>query len=255
MSDENIDIKFMHNTALLSKITNKGDEYIVSTEEKGNNTTKACSRVYLRGKILFSKDSDFSHLTGADDYQCKVNIFFTQFHKSVFAQFSEMIKKSQRKKSEYLTKATCLLRQGKRKEAYQLLKEGLNVFPNEPILLSYYGFLCSKVENKQREGIRTCRDVISKIEGWSSVKCELLYPVVYMNLGKAYLEANKKVEAFSAFNIGLKFDPTNADLTAEMKKIGRRRKPLFTFLERSNPLNIYIGLFLSTLMEILKGPK
>jgi len=76
-----------------------------------------------------------------------------------------------------------------------------------------------------------------------------------MNLGKAYLEANEKIEAFKAFNIGLKSDPTNADLTAEMKKIGRRRKPLFTFLERSNPLNIYTGLFLSTWLEIIKVTK
>ena len=255
MTENNIDIKFNHNAELFSKIFTNDVVYIINTEEKENYSTEACSRVYLNGKILYSKDADFSHLMGTDDYQYKLYIFMTQLHQHVVAQFKDMLMKSQRKKSEYLTKATCLLRQGKRKEAYQLLKEGLNVFPNEPILLSYYGFLCSKVENKQREGIRICRDVISKIEGWSSVKCELLYPVFYVNLGKAYLEANKKVEAFSAFNIGLKFDPTNADLTAEMKKIGRRRKPLFTFLERSNPLNIYIGLFLGTWLEILKGPK
>ena len=242
---KNIDIKFKHNEELLSKIIANDDVYVINTEEKKNNSTKAYSRVYLNGKIFFSKDADFSHLMGEDDYQYKLNIFLTQLHKSVVAQFNDMIKKSQRKNSEYLTKARCLLRQGKRKEAYQLLKDRLKVFPDEPIFLSYYGFLYSQVENKPREGVRICRDSISKLEGSSSLNREFLYPVVYMNLGRAYLEANKKIEAFRAFNIGLKSDPTNADLTAEMNKIGRRREPLFTFLERSNPMNIYMGLFLS----------
>ena len=248
MSEKNIDIKFKDNAELFSKIIDNDDVYVIKTEKKGNNSTKACSRVYLNGKIFYSKDADFSHLTGADDYQYKINIFMTQHHKSVVAQFNDMLKKSQRKKSEYLTKATCLLRQGKRKEAYQLLKDRLKVFPDEPIFLSYYGFLYSQIENKPREGVRICRDSISKLEGSSSLNREFLYPVVYMNLGRAYLEANKKREAFRAFNIGLKSDPTNADLTEEIKKIGRRRKPLFPFLERSNPLNKYLGLLLNKAM-------
>jgi len=144
MSVNNIDIKLKHNAELFSKIITNDVVYIINTEEKENYPTEACSRVYLNGKILFSKDADFSHLIGTDDYQYKLYIFMTQLHKHVVAQFNDMLKKSQRNKSEYLTKATCLLRQGKRKEAYQLLKKGLKVFPDEPILLSYYGFYAQK---------------------------------------------------------------------------------------------------------------
>jgi tetratricopeptide (TPR) repeat protein len=255
VSVKHIDITYKHNAELFSKIITNDVVYIINTDEKGNYSTEACSRVYLNGNILFSMVADFSHLMGTDDYQYKLYIFMTQLHKYAIAQFHDMLKKSQRMKSEYLTKTTCLLRLGKPKEAYHLLKEGIKVFPDEPILLSYYGFLCSKVENQPREGIRICRDVISKLEGRSSVKREFLSPVVYMNLGKAYLAANEKIEAFKAFNIGLKSDPTHTDLSAEMKKIGIRRQPLFPFLGRSNPLNIYMGLLLSTCLEILKGPK
>ena len=145
VSTKNIDIKFKHNAELLSEIIANDVVYMINTEKKGNNSTKACSRVYLNGKIIFSKDTDFSHLMGEDDYQNKLNIFMTQHHKSVLAQFNDMLKKSQKKKSEYLSEALCLSSHGKNKEAFQLLKDGVMVYPDEPILLSYYGFLYSQV--------------------------------------------------------------------------------------------------------------
>jgi hypothetical protein len=40
---KNIDIKFKHNAELLSKIIASDDVYVISTKEKENNSTKACS--------------------------------------------------------------------------------------------------------------------------------------------------------------------------------------------------------------------
>jgi tetratricopeptide (TPR) repeat protein len=153
-----------------------------------------------------------------------------------------MLEKSQKKSSEYLSEARSLMRGGEYKKAFQLLKEGLDVYPGDLLLRSYYGAIYSKVERKARDGVRICRDAISKLDSKVSVNRELLYPIFYLNLGKAYLGANKKKEAFRAFNIGLKSDPTNTAIHEEIQKLGKRKNPIFPFLERSNPLNKYVGL-------------
>jgi hypothetical protein len=60
-------------------------------------------------------------------------------------------------------------------------------------------------------------------------------------LGRTYLIANKKKEAYFSFQKGLENDKKNEDILKELKKIGIRRKPFFPFLKRSNPLNKHIG--------------
>jgi hypothetical protein len=62
-------------------------------------------------------------------------------------------------------------------------------------------------------------------------------------MGKAYLAANKKKEAYDAFQKGLEIDKKNEDILYEIKKLGMRRKTPLPFLKRSNPLNKYIGKF------------
>ncbi len=245
MSNERIHIKSDISCEFSSKITDNDVTYIVHTEEKGKDSSQACSRVYLGGKVLFSKVADFSHLIGSDDFQDKLENFMTQLHKFVVDQFTATLKKIKKKKSEYLKEARDLLRKGKSEEAFGLLEEGLKVFPADPFLLSYYGSLYSQVARKPSEGVRICRDAISKLEGRASVNREFLYPAFYLNLGMAYQGANKKREAICAFKVGLKSDPTNRAIIAEMNKLGRRKKPVLHSLKRSNPLNKYLGLFLS----------
>jgi tetratricopeptide (TPR) repeat protein len=250
MPAKKTDSKFNSHAALVSKIAIRDDlVYIVNTEEKGNNSTLACSRVYLKGKILFSEDVDFSHLIGADGFQQKLNDFLKQLHESVVANFNAIVEKKHRRKSEYLHEARNLLRQNRYREALKLLKDGLAVFPAEPLLLSYYGFLLSKAENNHWEGVRVCRDAISKLEGRATTDRERLYPIYYLNLGRVYLEANRKREAFRAFDIGLGYDPKNASITEEIRKSGKRRKPILPFLRRSNPLNKYLGKLISRVMK------
>ena len=59
------------------------------------------------------------------------------------------------------------------------------------------------------------------------------------------MKGNKKKEAISAFQKGLKHDPEHIDLLEELMKLGTRKKPPISLLDRSNPINKYIGLLLS----------
>jgi tetratricopeptide (TPR) repeat protein len=68
-------------------------------------------------------------------------------------------------------------------------------------------------------------------------------PLHYLNLGKIYMIAGKKAEAIRAFNEGLGFgeDP---EITEELGKLGIRKRPVIPYLDRSSPVNKWLGILL-----------
>jgi tetratricopeptide (TPR) repeat protein len=149
------------------------------------------------------------------------------------------------KPAEYLRQAKAHFRAGKHKDAFALLQQSVMHFPNEPVLLSYYGHLLSLVERRYRMGIETCLKALEKLQTKEDFDAEALYPVFYCNLGKAYAIAGKRKEALEALNKGLSYDRRNNDIIKEMRCMGMRsKKPPIPFLKRSNSLNIFIGVML-----------
>ncbi len=145
---------------------------------------------------------------------------------------------------DYLRAVKAHLRSGKQKDAFRLLQQGAVRFPNDPLILSYYGCLQAIVDKKYRSGVETCRKAIAQLKKAETFGEELLYPVFYLNLGRAYVAAAKKKDAIEAFNKGLEYDNTNRDLLQELRSLGLRKKPLVPFLDRSNLINKYIGMIL-----------
>jgi tetratricopeptide (TPR) repeat protein len=143
---------------------------------------------------------------------------------------------------DYIDEAQRLLRTFRGKAALNVINEGLEQFPSDPLLLSFNGFLIASIEKKYANGIRICENAIKKLDSSSRDKGSL-----YLNLGKAYVAANRKTEAVGAFKKGLDADPENRDIQWEFKKLGTRRKPALPFLKRSNPINKYLGRFLNRL--------
>ncbi len=153
---------------------------------------------------------------------------------------------------EHLRQVKAHLRSGKQEAAFALLQQYLVHFPNEPVLLSYYGLLLVLVYKRYRLGIETCQKAINKHKTKGSFDEEMLYPVLYCNLGKAYAAAGKRKEALEALKIGLAYDSGNDDIKKELLGMGMRRKtPSIPFLDRTNPLNKYIGIMLYRKKEAL----
>jgi len=147
------------------------------------------------------------------------------------------------KPAEYFRQAKALLRVGRQKDAFVILQQAIIHYPNEPVLLSYYGCLLALVEKKYRTGIETCLKALEKLQNKGSFDEGAFYPLFYYNLGRAYTVAGKRKEALDALSKGLSYDRGNTDILKEMRSMGMRRgKPPIPFLERSNPLNIYIGI-------------
>jgi tetratricopeptide (TPR) repeat protein len=148
------------------------------------------------------------------------------------------------KPADFLRAVKANLRNGKQKEAFVLLQQAAVRFPDEPLILSYYGCFQALVDKKYRSGVETCKQALVLLKQKESFEEELLYPVFFLNLGRAYLSAGKKPDAIESFRKGLKYDNSNGELLKELRGLGIRKAPPVPFLDRSNPINKYIGMIL-----------
>lgn len=229
---------------LSSNITVNGITYHVQTEDMGKKNCSIISSIYLKGEVLFKKKSNYAHLVKLKDFPARLRGLMERQHQSTIDFFVAEQSTKEKRKSDYFEEVKELLRKGNAKSALNTLKISLEKFPGDPFLLSYYGCLIALVEGKTREGIQMCENAIKELNHSMPFGTEFFYPVFYLNLGRAHLKDQNKEAAISAFTEGLRHGPDNRDLLWELKKIGTRRKPLVPFLERSNPVNKYIGKLL-----------
>lgn len=143
--------------------------------------------------------------------------------------------------SEYILGIQTLINEEKYRAALSLVEEALVIMPEDPFLLSFNGYLEAKIYKNYRQGINTCKDAIVILGPKVPSGKKFYHPLLYLNLGKAYLEAEKKRNAVLAFRKGLSLDSQDKDITLELKKLGERKSPPIPFLDRSNLLNKYIG--------------
>ncbi len=106
-----------------------------------------------------------------------------------------------------------------------------------PEIIAWYGYCLAKERKSVRDGLNCCLKALQLDPRLSSA---------YLCMGKIYLMAGKKKSAMKAFNRGLTYGQ-NPALFKELKKLGTRKRPVFPFMDRDNPLNIYSGRLLSKL--------
>jgi hypothetical protein len=97
---------------------------------------------------------------------------------------------------------------------------------------SYYGLCLALRDGKVRDGLLLCR---------AAAKEEFFNPEMWLNLGRVELVARNKRYAHKSFRRGLRLAPENEDLRRELDRMGLRRRPALPFLDRSNPLNVWMG--------------
>jgi tetratricopeptide (TPR) repeat protein len=68
-------------------------------------------------------------------------------------------------------------------------------------------------------------------------------PVHRLNLGRIFLLAGRKVDAIETFNEGLELGE-NVEITEELNKLGIRKHPVIQSLDRSDPVNKWLGILL-----------
>ena len=231
---------------LSSHVEIGGQEYLVLTE---NARPHIITRVYLGGKVLSTRKLDYSDILDSPGLGDRVQELMDRQHRQGINRFKEEKMKEMKSPAEYLKEVMVLLAGKDHRGAIGLLAEALEQHPGDPFLLSYYGCLDAVVNRNYKRGIEACKKAIKALKEKLPFGEEFYYPSFYLNLGRAYLAAGKKQVAINAFNRGLKLDGENADLLGEMKKLGIRKRPSVSFLDRSSPINKCIGILLHKLKK------
>ncbi len=148
----------------------------------------------------------------------------------------------------FLRQIEGLLAKGQRRDAYRLAGQASVAYGDDPCLLSYFGCLQALVDGKYRNGIDSCIRAIAmlqrKVLRGDDDADESKLALLHLNLGKAYIAADKKKDAIRTLNAGLKFDKRNRSLMAEIERLGIRKLVPVPFLKRTNPVNEIIGRML-----------
>lgn len=120
--------------------------------------------------------------------------------------------------------------------ALSYFEKAINI-EDSPVVSSYYAFCIAKARGQVSKAISLCEGAIKK-EPQNSIH--------YLNLGRIYLIDNNKADAIETFREGLKYE-ANQQIVDELNRLGTRKPPIIRFLERSNPLNKYLGIILEKL--------
>jgi tetratricopeptide (TPR) repeat protein len=198
-----------------SKIMVDGTPYEIFTEDRGAKSHEIITTIYLKGKIVFSKKYNYSHLTRQKGLEDKVIIQMGKHHKSTIKSFLLDLSPKKKLKSEYFNEVQDLLKNGDGKSALDLLRKALDEFPLDPFYLSYYGCLVSIVDKKPKEGIKICKKAIKMLDTSIPFGSEFFHSAFYLNLGRAFLSDGKKSEAVKSFKKGLRNDPEDSELLTE----------------------------------------
>lgn len=106
----------------------------------------------------------------------------------------------------------------------------------EPPHLSYYGLLMAVREKRVREGLELCERAVYDAPEASEA---------HRNLARLHAATGWRTRAADVLRSGLLHLPGDPGLIQELRRMSPRRKPFFSFLNRDNPLNKYVGLLRS----------
>ncbi len=116
--------------------------------------------------------------------------------------------------------------------AIQCLENNLKGEEKDPASLSLLGVALARSGRDLKRAAKLCTEAIELD------KEKALY---YFYLADVYRRMRRKRKVLEVLKAGLKVDPGNRQLVKLLNQFGSRKKPAFSFLKRSNPINKYAG--------------
>lgn len=106
-----------------------------------------------------------------------------------------------------------------------------------PACHSYLAACIAKERGQYKKAMMLCGEALEKDPD---------NPVHYLNLGRIFLFRGNRKEALKIFREGLNYGMEKR-IIDELEKLGKRQKPLISLLDRSNPVNKYLGIIMKKL--------
>jgi len=226
------------------KIKFNGDTYLVDSEDLGTTHATIVTRVYHKGKIIYSHKFSYKNMLSDPDLHEKLSEVIKR-QRELALETLKLEKAAQNVPYRtYIKEVESLISEKKLEQALHVLYDARGRYPNNPVIFSYQGYLETVVNKQYSKGVKTCRQAIKNLTEQMPLGKEFFLPALYLNLGKACLAADKKKDAYESFKRGLEIDKHNEALFNEMRSMGIRKKQPLSFMSRSNPLNKYLGMLL-----------
>jgi hypothetical protein len=100
------------------------------------------------------------------------------------------------------------------------------------LVYSYLGYGIALRQQRLSEGLKLCQH---------AVKMEFYQAENYLNLARTQVLAGHRRAAVRAVADGLKIEADNEQLLELQHELGLRKRPVLSFLSRSNPINSLLG--------------
>ena len=224
-----------------TKVTIDREEYYIETGDCGSEKNTVITRVYQKGEIVYSHKVSYRDIAHERDFDTRLKELIQKEQRIAIEAIRNKPSEQKRTYKEYIKEIKSLISSDHKAEALELAEEAMMQHPNNPILISYHGLLDAVVNKRYSKGIHMCRQSFKILREQMSLGEGFFLTILYLNLGKAYLAADKKKEAYLSFQRGLQVDKKNEEILCELRKLGMRRKPALPFLSRSNALNKFLG--------------
>ena len=137
---------------------------------------------------------------------------------------------------ELFKKGLEALASGKKIPALASFEKALELEDN-PAFYSYFALCIAKERGQVRRAIKLCEEALQK---------DRENTAHYLNLGKILLHAGNRDDAVMVFRVGLNYGP-NLMIIDELNKLVTRKPPVISFLNRTNPINKYLGFIFNKL--------
>lgn len=124
------------------------------------------------------------------------------------------------------------MRDGHPEDALGHARRALGAAPKNPFYLSYTGLLAAMADRRYGDAETLCREALN-------LKCN--HAQLYLNLAEVYNQAGRTTDAIDVLEKGMVSAGRDFRIRRALERIGVRRGPVFSFLHRSNPINILFG--------------
>ena len=106
-----------------------------------------------------------------------------------------------------------------------------------PVVLSYQAYCLADEQHAYGKALELTS---------SALQADRFHPLIYLNLARIYLVAGRENKAMQALRRGIRCQ-RHPLLLRKLESLSNRRRMVFPFLGRSNPLNVVSGKILSKL--------